>query len=339
MSQDTKKFFESWVITGLEVEKWGTVKQHKRLALEGAKAVGVASYRAKGAVAILDEGITRAIDKPVRKARKEMKEMTVPWSSSMNNDNGGRISGNEYLLSPNDVDKYRKMMESYKNDWDKVFQDKLFGQWDFLLAEAEDVLGSDFFNQCNFPDLEGLREMYNWNVKFDILTDVTDITKDVRLSAPQSIIDHAVDAMRESQARKFANAVGHLANSVRDEVDTMIYGKDGDKGIDGYVYNPENNKVGNTLPKGPGWESLARTAERLDKWTDTLDNENLTTASEKIKDLVAEIKDLGDGDLSKARSVLSGEDSTRRDEVREKLSNISDTVAESMATKLDDFLG
>ena len=338
MSHDTKKFFESWVITGLEVDKWGTVKQHKKLAQEGAKAVGVATYRAKGAVAILDEGIAREIDKPIRKARKEMKEMTVPWSSSQNNDNGGRISGNEYLLSPNDVYEYKQMMESYKNDWDKVLQDQLFSQWDFLLVEAEDVLGTDFFKQCNFPDLDTLRGMYNWNVKFDILTDVADISKDVRLSAPQSIIDHAVDAMKQSQARKFANAVGHLASSVREEVDAMLYGKDGDGGVDGYVYNPENNKVGSTLPKGPGWESLARTADRLDKWTNTLDNENLNTASDMIKDLVSEIKELGDGDLSKARSALSGEDSTRRDEVREKLSDISDAVGESVYTKLDDFL-
>ena len=57
-----------------------------------------------------------------------------------------------------------------------------------------------------------------------------------------------------------------------------------------------------------------------------------------IKDLVSEIKELGDGDLSKARSALSGEDSTRRDEVREKLSDISDAVGESVYTKLDDFL-
>ena len=58
-----------------------------------------------------------------------------------------------------------------------------------------------------------------------------------------------------------------------------------------------------------------------------------------IKELVADIEDLGDGDLAKARSVLSGEDSTKRDEVREKLSNISNAVGESMTTKLDDFLG
>ena len=338
MSQDTKKFFESWVITGLEVEKWGTVKQHKQLAYEGAKAVGVATYRAKGAVAILDEGITRAIDKPVRIARKELKEMTVPWSSSMNDSNGGRISGNEYLLSPDDVDEYRKMMEAHKHDWDVVLQDRLFGQWDFLLAEAEDVLGKDFFMACDFPDLPTLREQYSWHVKFDILTDVADITKDVRLSAPKSVIEHAVGAMKQQQASKFANAVGHLANSVREEADKIIYGKKGNGGIDGYVYNPENNKVGNTLPRGPGWESLANTAERLDKWTRTLDNENLTEASSMIKELVADIEELGDGDLTEARSALSGEDSTKRDEVRERLSNIKNVAGESMGKKLDDFL-
>ena len=339
MSQDTKQFFESWVITGLEVEKWGTVKQHKKLAIEGAKAVGVAPYRAKGAVAILDEGISRAIDKPVRQARQRMKEMTVPWSSSMNNDNGSRISGNEYLLAPEDVEKFRTNMEVHKNDWDIVLQDRLFSQWPFLLATAEDELGKDFFEHCDFPDLDTLRQQYSWHVKFDILTDVADVTRDIRLSAPQAVIDSAVASMKKQQANKFSNAVWHLANSVRKEANEIIYGDKGDGGIDGYVYNPGNNKIGNTLPRKPGWESLANTAKRLDKWTSTLDNENLTEASTMIKELVADIEDLGDGDLAKARSVLSGEDSTKRDEVREKLSNISNAVGESMTTKLDDFLG
>lgn len=339
MPKDTKQFFESWVITGLEVEKWGTVKQHKQLAVEGAKAVGVAPYRAKGAVAILDEGISRAINKPVTQARQHMKEMTVPWSTSMNNDNGSRISGNEYLLNPKDVDRFRKMMEVYKQDWDIVLQEKLFSQWPFLLATAEDELGKDFFEHCDFPDLDTLRRQYSWHVKFDILTDVADVTRDIRLSAPQSIIDHAVDSMERQQASKFSNAVWHLANSVRKEANEIIYGDKGDGGIDGYVYTPGNNKTGNTLPKKPGWESLANTADRLDQWTSVLDNENLTEASTLIKELVGDIEELGDGDLSKARSALSGEDSTKRDEVREKLSNISDAVGESMTTKLDDFLG
>ena len=51
-----------------------------------------------------------------------------------------------------------------------------------------------------------------------------------------------------------------------------------------------------------------------------------------------DIKDLGDGDISAARSALSGEDDTKRKNVRDKLTDIT-TAAAPATDRFDKFMG
>ena len=53
---------------------------------------------------------------------------------------------------------------------------------------------------------------------------------------------------------------------------------------------------------------------------------------------MGDIKDLGDGELSAARSALSGEDDTERKNVRDKLTDIT-TAAAPATDKFDEFMG
>ena len=69
-----------------------------------------------------------------------------------------------------------------------------------------------------------------------------------------------------------------------------------------------------------------------------LDDEDLTDAADKIRDLMKDIKDLGGGDLGAARSALSGVDDTERKNIRDKLTDITTTAAPA-TDRFDKFMG
>jgi hypothetical protein len=125
--------------------------------------------------------------------------------------------------------------------------------------------------------------------------------------------------------------VGSIADSVMDEANAIV------KRLDEYVHNESDNRK-NTLPYEKGWKKLEDLADKIDVWRQALDDEDLTDAADKIRDLMGDIKDLGDGDISAARSALSGEDDTERKSVRDKLTDIT-TAAAPATDRFDKFMG
>ena len=301
-----KKLFENFTLTGINVKQYGHLKRCKDLSDAGADATGIDKRRAKGQVAIFDEGIVRAIKAPVSQARMYMKSVTDPWSTSRNNDNGSRVSGNEYLLAPEKLVEYEERMTSYRMEWERLLESNLFSQWDLFRVEALTQLNGRF--QEFFIPVEDLRKRFHWETWIKPLIDVANIGEDIRLKAPSEVIDRCVDE---------ANAIV--------------------KRLDEYVHVEGDNRK-NTLPYEKGWKKLEDLADKIDGWRQALDDEDLTDAADRIRDLMKDIKDLGGGDLSAARSALSGEDDTERKNVRDKLTDITKAAAPA-TDKFDTFMG
>ena len=324
-----KNLFENYLLTGLNVSQYGYLKRCKELSDAGASATGINPDRAKGQVAIFDETIVRKIKAPVAKARQYMKDMTVPWSSSRNNDNGGRVSGNEYLLSPEHLVRYEEVMAAYRMEWERLLEDNLFSQWDMFRAEALTQLNGRF--QEFFIPVEDLRKRYTWDTWIKRLVDESNINNDVRLKAPSEVIERCMEGAKREQALKIANVVGSIADDVVDEANAIV------KRIDEYVHTEGDNRK-NTLPYEKGWKKLEDLADKVDGWRQALDDEDLTGAADKIRSLIGVIKNLGGGDLKEARSVLSGEDDTERRNIRNKLTDIT-TAAAPATDRFDKFMG
>jgi hypothetical protein len=140
-----------------------------------------------------------------------------------------------------------------------------------------------------------------------------------------------VEGAKREQAQKIANVIGGMADSVMDEANAIV------KRIDEYVHIEGDNRK-NTLPYEKGWNKLEDLADKIDGWRQALDDEDLTDAADKIRDLIKDIKDLGGGDLGAARSALSGEDDTERKNIRDKLTDITTTAAPA-TDRFDDFMG
>ena len=324
-----KKLFENFMLTGINVRQYGHLKRCQELSDAGADATGIDKRRAKGQVAIFDEGIVREIKAPIAQARSFMKRVTVPWSSSRNNDNGGRISGNEYLLSPDKLVKYEERMAGYRMEWERLLEDNLFSRWDLFREEALTQLNGRF--QDFFIPVEDLRKRYSWETWIKPLVDEANIGNDIRLKAPSEVLERCVKGAKSEQAQKIANVVGGIADSVMDEANAIV------KRLDEYVHNRGDNRK-NTLPYEKGWKKLEDLADKIDVWRQALDDEDLTDAADKIRDLMSDIKDLGGGDISAARSALSGEDDTERKSVRDKLTDIT-TAAAPATDRFDKFMG
>jgi hypothetical protein len=324
-----KKLFENFMLTGINVRQYGHLKRCKELSDAGADATGIDKRRAKGQVAIFDEAIVRAIKAPVAQARSYMKAVTDPWTTSRNNDNGGRVSGNEYLLAPERLVRYEETMTSYRMEWERLLESNLFSQWDLFRVEALTQLNGRF--QEFFIPIEDLRKRYSWETWIKPLIDEANIGEDIRLKAPSAVIDRCVEGARREQAQKIANVVGSIADSVMDEANAIV------KRLDEYVHVEGDNRK-NTLPYEKGWKKLGDLADKIDVWRQALDDEDLTAAADKIRNLIGDIKDLGDGDLSAARSALSGEDDAERKNVRDKLTDIT-TAAAPATDRFDKFMG
>jgi len=324
-----KKLFENFMLTGMNVSQYGYLKRCKELSDAGAEVTGIDPRRAKGQVAIFDEAIVRAIKAPVAQARGYMKSVTDPWTTSRNNDNGGRISGNEYLLAPEKLVKYEEVMASYRMEWERLLERNLFSRWDLFRDEALTQLNGRF--QEYFIPVEDLRKRFSWETWIKPLVDEANIGNDIRLKAPSEVIERCVEGAKREQAQKIANVVGSIADSVMDEANAIV------KRLDEYVHNEGDNRK-NTLPYEKGWKKLEDLADKIDVWRQALDDEDLTDAADKIRDLMGDIKDLGDGDISAARSALSGEDDTERKNVRDKLTDIT-TAAAPATDRFDKFMG
>jgi|TARA_R110001599_G_scaffold335056_1_gene551633 hypothetical protein len=324
-----KKLYENFLITGISVSQYGYLKRCKELSDAGADATGIDPRRAKGQVAIFDEAIVRAIKAPVAQARGYMKSVTVPWTTSRNNDNGGRVSGNEYLLAPDKLVEYEERMSGYRMEWERLLERNLFSQWDLFRVEALTQLNGRF--QEFFIPVEDLRKRFSWDTWIKPLVDEANIGDDIRLKAPSEVIDRCVEGAKREQAQKIANVIGGMADSVMDEANAIV------KRIDEYVHIEGDNRK-NTLPYEKGWNKLEDLADKIDGWRQALDDEDLTDAADKIRDLIKDIKDLGGGDLGAARSALSGEDDTERKNIRDKLTDITTTAAPA-TDRFDDFMG
>jgi len=324
-----KKLYENFLITGISVSQYGYLKRCKELSDAGADATGIDPRRAKGQVAIFDEAIVRAIKAPVAQARGYMKSVTVPWTTSRNNENGGRVSGNEYLLAPDKLVEYEERMSGYRMEWERLLERNLFSQWDLFRVEALTQLNGRF--QEFFIPVEDLRKRFSWDTWIKPLVDEANIGDDIRLKAPSEVIDRCVEGAKREQAQKIANVIGGMADSVMDEANAIV------KRIDEYVHVEGDNRK-NTLPYEKGWNKLEDLADKIDGWRQALDDEDLTDAADKIRDLMKDIKDLGGGDLGAARSALSGEDDTERKNIRDKLTDITTTAAPA-TDRFDDFMG
>ena len=324
-----KKIFENFMLTGINVRQYGHLKRCKELSDAGADATGIDKRRAKGQVAIFDEAIVRGIKAPVAEARSYMKSVTAPWTTSRNNSNGGRVSGNEYLLSPDKLVEYEEKMASFRMEWEKLLENNLYSQWDLFRAEALTQLNGKF--QEFFIPVEDLRKRFSWETWIKPLVDEVNINNDIRLKAPSEVIERCVAGAKSEQAHKIANVVGSIADSVMDEANSIV------KRLDEYVHIEGDNRK-NTLPYEKGWNKLEDLADKIDGWRQALDDEDLTDAADKIRDLMKDIKDLGGGDLGAARSALSGVDDTERKNIRDKLTDITTTAAPA-TDRFDKFMG
>jgi ElaB/YqjD/DUF883 family membrane-anchored ribosome-binding protein len=324
-----KKLFENFMLTGINVRQYGHLKRCQELSDAGADATGIDKRRAKGQVAIFDEAIVRMVKAPVAQARSYMKSVTDPWTTSRNNENGGRVSGNEYLLAPDKLVVYEETMTSYRMEWERLLERHLISQWDLFRAEALTQLNGRF--QEFFIPVEELRKRFSWETWIKPLVDEANIANDIRLKAPSEVIDRCVEGAKREQAQKIANVVGSIADNVMGEANAIV------KRLDEYVHTEGDNRK-NTLPYEKGWNKLEDLADKIDGWRQALDDEDLTDAADRIRDLMKDIKDLGGGDLSAARSALSGEDDTERKNVRDKLTDITKAAAPA-TDKFDKFMG
>ena len=321
---------ENAVVASLETTSAGSKKNSRNVARAGANELSMSADFTTGGYKLWPTSIDNAIRKPVTDARAYLKEVGVPWSVSRNNANGGKLSSNQYLIPADKLVVFEKIMSGYRMEREQLIQKNLFDRWDIIRREAKTNLGTEY-DERHFPDISELRQKFTWEVNVEPLWDIRDIANDVRLKAPQGVIDRAIEDAKRQQSQRITNAMSSIVEDVLSDAETII------EGIDSYEHNQDDRRKGNTLPKGRGWANLNNKADKLDTWAESFESAGLGETADKIRELVKNISDMGGGDISVAREVMGGEDDSTRKGVREKLVDISRTAEKSMA-KFDKFM-
>jgi hypothetical protein len=315
------RLHENALIASFHVGQFGIFKTNTEIARQGSSALGVDSQYTRAQIRLYDESINRAIRKVEAAARSYLHKKTSPWSDPPHA---------ERLLLVDDVYEVEQKMADFRMEREDVADKLLFKRWDILREEARIAL-NDQFREEFFPDVSVVRRRFKWELKITPIYDIRNIRNNVHIKAHEELQERAIQNKEALHKAKTANLVADLMDGVTSLTNGVI------NGIDSYQYNEEDGKKNNSLPKKPSWDNLIAGAERIEKWAPSFDNDNMTKTATQVRDLVDHIRAIADGDLSKARKVLSGEDDSMRQDVRKRLSDINRTASQ-VTGAFDEFM-
>lgn len=315
------RLHENALIASFHVGQFGIFKTNSEIARKGSSALGVDSNYTRAQIRLYDESINRAIRKVEATARTYLYRKTSPWSDPPNA---------QRLLLVDDVYDVEKRMAEFRMEREEVADKLLFKRWDVLRAEARLAL-NDQFREEFFPDISVVRRKFKWELKITPIYDIRDIRNNVHIKAHEQLTERAIENQEAIHRTKTANLVADLMGGITSLTSGVI------DGIDSYEYNEKDGKKNNSLPKKPSWDNLIAGAERIEKWAPSFDDSNMTKTATQVRDLVDHIRAIADGDLSKARKVLSGEDDTVREDVKKRLNEINRTASQ-VTSAFDEFM-
>ena len=212
--------FEQYILTSLEVRKRGSIRSDKDVAQTGAEGTGIEAKRTTAQVEVMDKQVQSKINNVITKARNYMKSVTVPWSTSRNDQYGSRISNAEYLLAPELLPEYEAQMSEFRQEFENVLEKHLFSQLDRLKAQALSELNGKF--QDWFIPVEDLRRCYHWKVWIKPLVDVGGVEDDIRIKASKELVERVASEVKLAQEQKISNAVASVADSILSEAQEII---------------------------------------------------------------------------------------------------------------------
>ena len=307
---------ENAVVASLETTSAGSKKNSRNVARAGANELSMSADFTTGGYKLWPTSIDNAIRKPVTDARAYLKEVGVPWSVSRNNANGGKLSSNQYLIPADKLVVFEKIMSGYRMEREQLIQKNLFDRWDIIRREAKTNLGTEY-DERHFPDISELRQKFTWEVNVEPLWDIRDIANDVRLKAPQGVIDRAIEDAKRQQSQRITNAMSSIVEDVLSDAETII------EGIDSYEHNQDDRRKGNTLPKAPKWRRLSRLVDRVEGMNRVFEDDALSDAVYEMRSLEDRIRNIGSAD--DVRKLLKN-DERERDRFKEIMDDIGRSV-------------
>ena len=321
-----KKLFEDALLVSFDTRHPGDKKSNRILAERAASALGIESSRYGNVIHTIPKNIMQRIRTPARHAREFMKANTIVWSASKNNDNGGRVSGGQYLLTTDKLPEFEKGMAVHRQEWEDKKRTELFSKWDIICAEAPTAL-NDAYDERYYPPLDELRKQFEWNVRLNPLWDVRDISNDVRLKASSELVETCIEEAQRDQSARISNAIGSMAERVID-LTSDIAGR--------MVYNPdpEDKRKGNNLPKAPTWKKLSELTDTLSDVNNMFDDDALSDTVDKMRGFQRHIESMGSSE--DIRKTLQ-EDSSKRAKLQNELADIQDAASPALG-RFDEFM-
>jgi len=324
---EMKKLFEGALLVSFDTRHPGDKKSNKALANRAADHLGIDSSRYGNVIHTIPKNIMQRIRTPARHAREFMKRHTIIWSASRNDENGGRVTGGQYLLTTDKLVEFESGMNIHRQEWEDRKRRELFAQYDRICEKAPTAL-NDAYDEKYFPPLDELKKQFEWNVTLTPLWDVNDISNDVRLKASSELVNNCIEEAQRDQSMKISNAIGSVAENVieltSDIAERMEYDPD-----------PKDKRKGNNLPKAPTWKKLSELTDTLESVSELFEDDDLTETVTKMRQFESHVQ--GMGDAKEIRETLQGDES-ERETLKDKTDEIQKSASRAL-NKFDAFMG
>ena len=314
-------FYEQCIQIKFESGLPGFQKVDRKLSDAGAEALGMDKHMTQGMVNLVEPSVTARLRAIQARGRGYIKSNCWVWSDSKISERGYKESGVQYVTMRSKLPDIEVKMRGLRKEFEQACESQLLSQWPRIRAEGAIKLAGRHQEHYNQSTQE-IRDQCRWECEIVALP---------YMEEGHDMLDEAMQNLMRDQKQRVTNVLNSVAERMQGEVTDII------QRMDDYQFTPGDNRTGNTLPKEKGIKRLGRMADDAMHLCDALQNEGLKDGAEKIRKLIDHMKELGDGDLRDARSALSGEDDSMREEVKKQLNEIKDSV-DTGVEALDKFM-
>lgn len=318
------KIFENASLVSLEVKLFGATRTNRQLTKQLIERNSIKQGRARATIDIIPKEYERNIRKPVTDARRMIKQYTVPWLDSSTNSNQSKTGKQWYLCMAKHLPLLDPEVSKFRMQWEDQTR-HLFSSWSTVLKDASVDLGNAY-DPRNYPPLDQLKEAYDWDFQLKAIYEITG-SDDVRLNASDEWVERCVEGARREQNRRISNAIGSMAQQVKDFAEDVAERMD---------YNPDPNdgRKGNTLPKAPTWKELSRLTDTLEDMNEMFEDDALSSTVSKMRDFEDRVRNIGSANA--VRDVLK-EDQGERESFKESIDDIGKSVLPAL-DRFDDLM-
>lgn len=312
-----------------------TVWQNKgsdKVLREQMIAAGADPKRANITFTRMENKYTTRFNNARRAATEAIAEVGIAWSTARIGEARNATNSGGYLVRLDDWYELSQKLQKSHEAWEYAIREDVYKKYDEHIKDglrAYRALTNNKHEMSteqrakHYPPLQEIKGKFNWDVYKEGVNTTNGENKRLKGSRYEDLFREMAEDAQQAQMRGISNVLESLVGGV-----VSLADKQADM-IARYDPSADNQRDGNTLPYKSDWEKMPDIADRLEDWELSLYGKkgSIHVVAEEVRSLHQRLTTMSGDNMGEMRGILGGEDSSARDEVRERLDNLGDTAS------------